>query len=152
MVFTCTAAYCFVSHRPFAIYFYCSRGLVNLLKPFLTSTVVKYNINAKYTSLGARTAHSRFVLSRKTETKAVRRIRVFFLFQFVHVLFFFVTAGNGAESGYFGPWRTCKYLQYGRERCGRDESRFRPSSKQLLSRFSRSTELSSILAFLNQEM
>lgn len=42
---------------------------------------------------------------------------------------FFVSAGNGAESGYFGPWRTCKYLQYGRERCGRDESRFRPSSK-----------------------
>lgn len=35
--------------------------------------------------------------------------------------------GPSAEKGYFGPWRTCKQLLYHRERCGKDESRFRVS-------------------------
>ncbi|XP_012282288.1 uncharacterized protein LOC105700722 [Orussus abietinus] len=35
-------------------------------------------------------------------------------------------AGPGAENGYFGPWRQCKLLLYGRERCGHDVSRFEP--------------------------
>jgi len=28
--------------------------------------------------------------------------------------------------GYFGPWRQCKYLLYGREWCGQSVSRFQP--------------------------
>ncbi|XP_057658476.1 uncharacterized protein LOC130895270 [Diorhabda carinulata] len=35
--------------------------------------------------------------------------------------------GFGEEEGYFGPWKTCKFLLYNRERCGNDASRFRPS-------------------------
>ncbi|XP_043274157.1 uncharacterized protein [Venturia canescens] len=35
-------------------------------------------------------------------------------------------AGNAAENGYFGPWRQCKLLLYGRERCEQGSSRFRP--------------------------
>ncbi|GLV35357.1 uncharacterized protein CBL_01493 [Carabus blaptoides fortunei] len=35
--------------------------------------------------------------------------------------------GPSAEKGYFGPWKTCKSLLYNRERCGKDESRFRAS-------------------------
>ncbi|XP_049958041.1 uncharacterized protein LOC126474607 [Schistocerca serialis cubense] len=30
------------------------------------------------------------------------------------------------EGGYFGPWQTCKELQYNREICGKDVSRFHP--------------------------
>lgn len=30
-----------------------------------------------------------------------------------------------SERGYFGPWKTCKRLNYGRELCG--DFRFRPS-------------------------
>lgn len=33
----------------------------------------------------------------------------------------------GDEKGYFGPWRTCKILLYHRERCGNNDSKFRPS-------------------------
>ncbi|CAK9826258.1 hypothetical protein ANTRET_LOCUS4135 [Anthophora retusa] len=36
------------------------------------------------------------------------------------------TAGSAAEKGYFGPWRQCKLLLYGRERCGQGVSRFQP--------------------------
>ncbi|XP_050583206.1 uncharacterized protein LOC126918829 [Bombus affinis] len=35
-------------------------------------------------------------------------------------------AGSAAEKGYFGPWRQCKLLLYGRERCGQGVSRFQP--------------------------
>ncbi|XP_046622948.1 uncharacterized protein LOC124306370 isoform X1 [Neodiprion virginianus] len=35
-------------------------------------------------------------------------------------------AGSAAENGYFGPWRQCKQLLYGRERCGSAVSRFQP--------------------------
>jgi len=35
-------------------------------------------------------------------------------------------AGPGSESGYFGPWQLCKYLLYGRERCGPTVTRFKP--------------------------
>lgn len=35
-------------------------------------------------------------------------------------------AGSGTERGYFGPWRQCKYLLYGREKCGQGVSRFKP--------------------------
>ncbi|KAF7386758.1 hypothetical protein HZH66_011210 [Vespula vulgaris] len=35
-------------------------------------------------------------------------------------------AGTAAEKGYFGPWRQCKFLLYGRERCGQGVSRFQP--------------------------
>lgn len=38
----------------------------------------------------------------------------------------FVTAGTAAEKGYFGPWRQCKMLLYGREWCGQNVSRFQP--------------------------
>lgn len=36
--------------------------------------------------------------------------------------------GWEADRGYFGPWKTCKRLNYGRELCG-DFIRFRPSGK-----------------------
>lgn len=36
------------------------------------------------------------------------------------------TGSYGDEKGYFGPWRTCKLLLYHRERCGKDDARFRP--------------------------
>ncbi|XP_017768407.1 PREDICTED: uncharacterized protein LOC108556708 isoform X2 [Nicrophorus vespilloides] len=36
-------------------------------------------------------------------------------------------SSSGDEKGYFGPWKTCKLLLYHRERCGKDDSRFRPS-------------------------
>lgn len=32
------------------------------------------------------------------------------------------------NNGYFGPWRTCKRLQYNREKCG-DDMGFTPSSE-----------------------
>lgn len=35
-------------------------------------------------------------------------------------------AGTAAEKGYFGPWRQCKLLLYGREWCGQSVSRFQP--------------------------
>lgn len=35
-------------------------------------------------------------------------------------------AGNAVERGYFGPWRQCKLLLYGRERCGQGVSKFQP--------------------------
>ncbi|XP_033211940.1 uncharacterized protein LOC117169598 [Belonocnema kinseyi] len=35
--------------------------------------------------------------------------------------------GSGSEKGYFGPWRQCKYLLYGREKCGEGISRFQPA-------------------------
>ncbi|XP_025262751.1 uncharacterized protein LOC105251270 [Camponotus floridanus] len=35
-------------------------------------------------------------------------------------------AGTAAEKGYFGPWRQCKLLLYGREWCGQNVSRFQP--------------------------
>ncbi|KYQ55848.1 hypothetical protein ALC60_05129 [Trachymyrmex zeteki] len=35
-------------------------------------------------------------------------------------------AGTAAENGYFGPWRQCKLLLYGREWCGQSVSRFQP--------------------------
>jgi hypothetical protein len=37
--------------------------------------------------------------------------------------------GPGSESGYFGPWQLCKYLLYGRERCGPSVTRFKPVGK-----------------------
>ena len=44
-----------------------------------------------------------------------------------HYCFIFhFTAGSAAEKGYFGPWRQCKLLLYGRERCGQGVSRFQP--------------------------
>ncbi|CAH1105521.1 unnamed protein product [Psylliodes chrysocephalus] len=33
----------------------------------------------------------------------------------------------GDGEGYFGPWKTCKYLLYNRERCGEGQTRFKPS-------------------------
>lgn len=36
--------------------------------------------------------------------------------------------GFAVERGYFGPWQVCRQLQYERERCGRNVSRFQPSS------------------------
>lgn len=33
------------------------------------------------------------------------------------------------DRGYFGPWKVCKQLNYHREKCGPEVSRFRPSSK-----------------------
>lgn len=42
---------------------------------------------------------------------------------------FDVAAGSAAEKGYFGPWRQCKLLLYGRERCGQGVSRFQPVCK-----------------------
>ncbi|XP_015593208.1 uncharacterized protein LOC107266826 [Cephus cinctus] len=35
-------------------------------------------------------------------------------------------AGSVFEKGYFGPWRQCKFLEYSRERCGHNVSRFQP--------------------------
>ncbi|XP_014205098.1 uncharacterized protein LOC106636995 [Copidosoma floridanum] len=35
-------------------------------------------------------------------------------------------ASTTAERGYFGPWRQCKLLLYGRERCGQGITRFKP--------------------------
>ncbi|XP_034247186.1 uncharacterized protein LOC117648647 isoform X2 [Thrips palmi] len=35
--------------------------------------------------------------------------------------------GFAVERGYFGPWQVCRQLQYERERCGRNVSRFQPS-------------------------
>lgn len=35
--------------------------------------------------------------------------------------------GWESDKGYFGPWRVCKALNYNREKCGSDVSRFRPS-------------------------
>ncbi|GAB1862003.1 hypothetical protein CAJAP_03082 [Camponotus japonicus] len=35
-------------------------------------------------------------------------------------------AGTATEKGYFGPWRQCKLLLYGREWCGQNVSRFQP--------------------------
>ncbi|KAL7286589.1 hypothetical protein TKK_0019216 [Trichogramma kaykai] len=35
-------------------------------------------------------------------------------------------AGTATETGYFGPWRQCKYLLYGRERCGQGVTRLKP--------------------------
>uniref|UniRef100_U5EPU8 Putative conserved plasma membrane protein n=1 Tax=Corethrella appendiculata TaxID=1370023 RepID=U5EPU8_9DIPT len=32
-----------------------------------------------------------------------------------------------SDRGYFGPWRVCKQLNYNREKCGFEVSRFRPS-------------------------
>lgn len=46
---------------------------------------------------------------------------------------FYISAGNAAENGYFGPWRQCKLLLYGRERCEQGNSRFRPVSKSTTS-------------------
>lgn len=42
---------------------------------------------------------------------------------------YFENLGGGweAERGYFGPWKTCKKLNYGRELCG--DFRFRPPGK-----------------------
>ncbi|XP_012234298.1 uncharacterized protein [Linepithema humile] len=37
-------------------------------------------------------------------------------------------ADTGAETGYFSPWRQCKYLLYGREWCGKSVTRFEPVS------------------------
>lgn len=37
--------------------------------------------------------------------------------------------GYSSERGYFGPWKVCKTLNYGREVCGDQFSRFRISSK-----------------------
>ncbi|CAB0002291.1 unnamed protein product [Nesidiocoris tenuis] len=34
--------------------------------------------------------------------------------------------GPQAEEGYFGPWQTCKYLLYGRRKCGEGSTRFKP--------------------------
>ncbi|XP_055380042.1 uncharacterized protein LOC129611113 [Condylostylus longicornis] len=41
----------------------------------------------------------------------------------------FQSVGGGymEETGYFGPWRVCKFLSYFREKCGTDISKFRPS-------------------------
>lgn len=39
------------------------------------------------------------------------------------------TGGWDAEQGYFGPWKVCKKLNYGREICG--EYRFKPSGELL---------------------
>lgn len=43
----------------------------------------------------------------------------------------FESLGGGweADRGYFGPWKVCKVLSYGREICGREDFRFRPSGK-----------------------
>ncbi|OXU21123.1 hypothetical protein TSAR_003233, partial [Trichomalopsis sarcophagae] len=35
-------------------------------------------------------------------------------------------AATTTERGYFGPWRQCKYLLYGRERCGQGVTRLKP--------------------------
>uniref|UniRef100_A0AAR5Q8Z7 MARVEL domain-containing protein n=2 Tax=Dendroctonus ponderosae TaxID=77166 RepID=A0AAR5Q8Z7_DENPD len=35
--------------------------------------------------------------------------------------------GVGDDNGYFGPWKTCKFLLYNRERCEEGVSRFRAS-------------------------
>ncbi|XP_052129809.1 uncharacterized protein LOC113210007 [Frankliniella occidentalis] len=35
--------------------------------------------------------------------------------------------GFATERGYFGPWTVCRQLQYERERCGRNVSRFQPN-------------------------
>ncbi|XP_060530507.1 uncharacterized protein LOC132704503 [Cylas formicarius] len=35
--------------------------------------------------------------------------------------------GSDSEKGYFGPWKTCKWLLYNREKCGWDSTRFKPS-------------------------
>lgn len=51
--------------------------------------------------------------------------------QIIYILIFFISGRFGDEKGYFGPWKTCKLLLYNRERCGRDESRFKVSSKYL---------------------
>ncbi|KAJ1531048.1 hypothetical protein ONE63_005878 [Megalurothrips usitatus] len=43
------------------------------------------------------------------------------------VLGYRVAGAFAAERGYFGPWTVCRQLQYERERCGRNVSRFQPS-------------------------
>lgn len=35
--------------------------------------------------------------------------------------------GFGGERGYFGPWKTCKYLGYNRERCAKNDTSFHVS-------------------------
>lgn len=45
---------------------------------------------------------------------------------FLHQIGILFSAGQGSESGYFGPWQICKYLLYGRERCGPPVTRFKP--------------------------
>lgn len=45
---------------------------------------------------------------------------------YIYIIF---TGSYGEDHGYFGPWKTCKLLLYGRERCGSDASRFRVSGK-----------------------
>lgn len=37
--------------------------------------------------------------------------------------------GYSSERGYFGPWKVCKTLNYGREVCGEQFTRFRVPSK-----------------------
>lgn len=56
-------------------------------------------------------------------------------FIFYHSIFpvCIVTAGTAAEKGYFGPWRQCKFLLYGREWCGQNNiSRFQPVCEFLI--------------------
>jgi hypothetical protein len=50
---------------------------------------------------------------------------------------FCVSAGFGSginkasEKGYFGPWKVCQELLYGRERCGTSISSFQPIGESL---------------------
>lgn len=46
----------------------------------------------------------------------------------------FESLGGGweADRGYFGPWKVCKILSYGREICGREDFRFRPSGNYII--------------------
>ena len=54
------------------------------------------------------------------------RCQQIYLLLFLNQTVFLFTAGPGSESGYFGPWQLCKYLLYGRERCGPTVTRFKP--------------------------
>ena len=54
------------------------------------------------------------------------RCQKIYLSLFLHQTVFRFSAGPGSESGYFGPWQICKYLLYGRERCGPTVTRFKP--------------------------
>ncbi|KAE8752089.1 hypothetical protein FOCC_FOCC001251 [Frankliniella occidentalis] len=42
-------------------------------------------------------------------------------------MFRLLAGGFATERGYFGPWTVCRQLQYERERCGRNVSRFQPN-------------------------
>lgn len=90
-------------------------------------TDVVYQILNRHNIKSQMEVHIRAYASYRTAFAAGRRGNK----SFYHPIFFIsvVTAGTAAEKGYFGPWRQCKLLLYGREWCGQSVSRFQPVCK-----------------------